>query len=490
VISTVFQDEHLLSQKLHPRPCDDYNLAGQDERALKRPRLIQDWAERGHNSSSIPNSEHDNMASFMFQHMKGEDGEHSAVVWDAAPMSHIPGSLPPTDLGNSEEFKEKENNTEHTNERKDSTDTAKDKLDSKAGTRSDIIGPETMDNGTESVENTSPRTEPSSELIPQSFFVSSVLKGSSTVVDEQRLRQSLKEEIKVLHSDKSIQDVDVLKMWQKYEALVSCLSHSLCEELRLVLQPTQAAQLRGDYRTGKRLNMRRIIPYIASYFQNDRIWLRRTKPHKRDYQVLVAVDDSASMNENECSQMAYESLAMISSALTRLECGQLGILRFGEHAELLHSFDQPFSATCGAHVLQHLSFTQPRTNFVEMLQTANLLFSKFLEEKRGTSTSQLLLLLSDGRGVFADGTTQIEVEIRTLNEMGVLTVFVILDSLSKNSVLSIKVPSFASGKVPVIRSYLETFPFPFYIVLQDIKSLPIVLGKALQQWFELLSGPQ
>ena len=55
-------------------------------------------------------------------------------------------------------------------------------LDSKAGTRSDIIGPETMDNGTESVENTSPRTEPSSELIPQSFFVSSVLKGSSTVV--------------------------------------------------------------------------------------------------------------------------------------------------------------------------------------------------------------------------------------------------------------------------------------------------------------------
>jgi hypothetical protein len=64
----------------------------------------------------------------MFQHMKGEDGEHSAVVWDAAPMSHIPGSLPPTDLGNSEEFKEKENNTEHTNERKDSTDTAKDKV--------------------------------------------------------------------------------------------------------------------------------------------------------------------------------------------------------------------------------------------------------------------------------------------------------------------------------------------------------------------------
>ena len=40
---------------------------------------------------------------------------------------------------------------------------------------------------------------------------------------------------------------------------------------------------------------------------------------------------------------------------------------------------------------------------------------------------------------------------------------------------------------PIIRSYLETFPFSFYLVLQDIKSLPVVLGKALRQWFELLT---
>ena len=55
----VFQDEHLLSQKLHPRPYDDYNLAGQNERALKRPRLIQDCAEREHNSPTKYNSEYD-----------------------------------------------------------------------------------------------------------------------------------------------------------------------------------------------------------------------------------------------------------------------------------------------------------------------------------------------------------------------------------------------------------------------------------------------
>ena len=105
---------------------------------------------------------------------------------------------------------------------------------------------------------------------------------------------------------------------------------------------------RGDYRTGKRLNMRRIISYIASNFQNDRIWLRRSKPSKRVYQILIAVDDSSSMSENDCDQvftveipapgqesssfiffmqMAYESLALISNSLNRLDCGQLGICR-------------------------------------------------------------------------------------------------------------------------------------------------------------------
>jgi hypothetical protein len=43
--------------------------------------------------------------------------------------------------------------------------------------------------------------------------------------------------------------------------------------------------MKGDYRTGKRLNMKKIIPYIASQFKKDKIWLRRSKPAKREYQV-------------------------------------------------------------------------------------------------------------------------------------------------------------------------------------------------------------
>lgn len=77
-------------------------------------------------------------------------------------------------------------------------------------------------------------------------------------------------------------------LWSRFEALTAPLSGELCEQLRLILEPTLAARLRGDYKTGKRLNMRKIIPYLASEYRRDKIWLRRSKPSTRRYQVRPA----------------------------------------------------------------------------------------------------------------------------------------------------------------------------------------------------------
>ena len=56
--------------------------------------------------------------------------------------------------------------------------------------------------------------------------------------------------------------------------------------------------------------MRKIIPYIASQFQKDKIWLRRTKKSKRNYQIALAVDDSSSMMDNHLKQVTnfYSSI--------------------------------------------------------------------------------------------------------------------------------------------------------------------------------------
>jgi midasin (ATPase involved in ribosome maturation) len=48
-----------------------------------------------------------------------------------------------------------------------------------------------------------------------------------------------------------------------------------------------------------------VIPYIASQFRKDKIWLRRTKPSKREYQIVLAIDDSSSMADNHSKEVIY-----------------------------------------------------------------------------------------------------------------------------------------------------------------------------------------
>ena len=47
--------------------------------------------------------------------------------------------------------------------------------------------------------------------------------------------------------------------------------------------------------------------------------------------------------------------------------------------------------------------------------------------------------------------------------------------------------SFVGGR-PVFSKYMDSFPFPFYIVLRDTAALPRTLADLIRQWFELSSG--
>lgn len=76
-----------------------------------------------------------------------------------------------------------------------------------------------------------------------------------------------------------------MQVWGRCEALTAGLSSDLAEQLRLVLEPQLASKMAGEYRTGKRISMKRVIAYIASHFRKDKIWLRRTRPDKRKYQA-------------------------------------------------------------------------------------------------------------------------------------------------------------------------------------------------------------
>lgn len=55
---------------------------------------------------------------------------------------------------------------------------------------------------------------------------------------------------------------DAATLWRRYESLTTRLSQELAEQLRLVMEPTLASKLQGDYKTGKRINMKKVCVTI------------------------------------------------------------------------------------------------------------------------------------------------------------------------------------------------------------------------------------
>ncbi|KAF6211344.1 hypothetical protein GE061_011856, partial [Apolygus lucorum] len=306
--------------------------------------------------------------------------------------------------------------------------------------------------------------------------------------DVFRLRQELQEQL-ATWSQPPAQN-EATEAWEKLSSVTSGLSRDLSEQLRLVLEPTTASGLKGDFRTGRRINMRKVIPYIASQFRKDKIWLRRSKPSKREYQIVMAIDDSSSMADNQSKELAFESLALVSKALTLLEAGDLAVLSFGESIKVLHELGQPFTDSSGARLVQQLTFDQKRTKVGALVDYTTALLSS-CAKKTDADVAQLLVILSDGRGVMSEGEASVLSAVRSAKHNRIFMIFVIIESPnSKDSILDIRQPCFKDGKLLGITSYMDNFPFPFYLILRDINNLPSVLSDALRQWFELVTNSQ
>lgn len=294
-----------------------------------------------------------------------------------------------------------------------------------------------------------------------------------------------------------------LQLWTQYQTKTHALSLALTAQLRLILTPTQSTKLSGAFRTGKRLAIKRIIPYIASGYKRDKIWLRRAVPTKRAYQILVCVDDSLSMREHRAGPMALESLVMLARALAMLEVGQVGVLGFGKTVFAAHDLvgggagtvSPPLSSPdTGARALQHFSFAQDGTDLELLVRDV---LSRFAAARAsgprqgpgGESLWQLALILSDG---FAPYRTHAELRrlLRRATEERVMFVFIVLDSAAVrrgDSILDFKgariVKDDQGNSTVVVERYLDSFPFQYYLIVHDIDQLPGALAGLLRTWF-------
>lgn len=284
--------------------------------------------------------------------------------------------------------------------------------------------------------------------------------------------------------------------WQTYRTQTESHALRLSETLRLILAPTLATRLQGDYRTGKRINMRKVIPYIASGYRKDKIWLRRTKPAKRAYQIMLMIDDSRSMGQSTAGSLAMSSLALLSTALVRLEVGELCIASFANALNVIHPFGKPFTEEVGTQIAAHFQFDAEETNVSESLQSTIPVFQQAKESLLGggsassnadTAVLQICFLLSDAR-VDTDNRQRLEQIIRTMSEQHILVVLVIIDCNedARDSIFQTKSIKFTPDQQIVTTHYFDDFPFPYYVAIQEVGKLPDVLADALKQWFELI----
>ncbi|CAH2065804.1 unnamed protein product [Thlaspi arvense] len=236
---------------------------------------------------------------------------------------------------------------------------------------------------------------------------------------------------------------NAVTLWRRCELLTSKPSQELAEQLRLVLEPTLASKLSGDYRTGKRINMKKVIPYIASHYRKDKIWLRRTKPNKRDYQMI------SGLTFNQENLIRDEPI--------------FNLLR--NMNEMLENLASTRRQSYGSNPLQQLVLIIGDGKFHEREKLKRSV-RKFLQQKR-----MVVYLLLDNA----------EQSVLDLQEF---VVPVDDDNQKKKNKDSDNTKKKNAKLIPM--AYMDSFPFPYYIVLRDIEALPRTLGDVLRQWFELM----
>lgn len=198
---------------------------------------------------------------------------------------------------------------------------------------------------------------------------------------------------------------------------------------------------------------------------------------------MVAIDSSKSMQVNGAGQLATEALVTISRALCRLEVGQISIVSFGKSINMLHPFEMPFSDATGAQWISKFRFEDEETDVLNLMRTTVPMLEDARNNNAGAAENvQILFVISDA--VFSHR-HECRAWVSEAAAKKQLIVFIIVDT-GTDSVLDRESFSFSEDGAMCRSAYMDSFPYPFYIVLRDIHNMPQTIGDALRQWFEML----
>jgi midasin len=96
---------------------------------------------------------------------------------------------------------------------------------------------------------------------------------------------------------------------------------------------------------------------------------------------------------------------------------------------------------------------------------------------------QLVLIISDGK--FHEKENLKRCVRNVLNRKRMIA-YVLLDGHEESIMDSLEV-SYQGTKL-TMGKYMDSFPFPYYVMLKNIEALPRTLADLLRQWFELMQS--
>ncbi|KAF7703829.1 Midasin [Cucumispora dikerogammari] len=211
-------------------------------------------------------------------------------------------------------------------------------------------------------------------------------------------------------------------------------------KLQAVLLDNKTTKYSGGFPTGKKLNIKKIIPFLASNFTQNKIWQRRINKNKKDYKFNIFIDNSFSMKENY-GDFITELFKLINEFMNSL-------------FELAIEFEiYKFS-----------------DDFEKMERNSNLLnFFDF----SGTSTSLNFIseFGDDLNVIFTDGIFQ-NLNVNSFNSLK--TLLIIFDK--NESLKYLENVSFVENQI-FKTLYLKTLPFKFCLIEEESEIVDIFVQR-------------
>ena len=265
--------------------------------------------------------------------------------------------------------------------------------------------------------------------------------------------------------------------------------------LKTILTPNLQSKLVGNYKTGKRLNMKKIISFIASNYRQDKIWLRRTLPYNRDYYITISIDNSLSMKQNNIGYYALQSMLILVKSLQKVGIDNLSLFGITDDCVELYDYNIEKNMINNEkikNIINYFKFNFESKNSFDFAMQ-NFLAKNIQKIENNTINDRNKLkyninfIISDGRF----NKNNVKGLTAVAKEKGILYVFIIIDRYKfedKNSILNTMTVKYDEKGEIEIEKYLSDFPFQYYTVVQDIEDLPEVLKGILVKWIETVTN--